>query len=107
MLRPNTTQTSGARLDTSNVRGRMTFSLSLLRKLYPTLGGEGERAQRTSCVGTDRAERAPYPRVVDEVTDWAKRADQRRGGALIPSRAAKRRASLVAMRPSLERGVTP
>lgn len=56
---------SGARLDSSNVRGRMTFSLSLSQSSIPTLGGEGENAQRSSCVGFDRAKRAPYPRFLE------------------------------------------
>lgn len=42
----------------------------------------------------------------DEVNGWAKRADQRCGGALNPSAAAKRRASLVARHPLIGRGVT-
>jgi len=65
MLRRRIRQTSGARLDSSNVRGRMTFSLSLSQSSIPTLGGEGENAQRSSCVGFDRAKRAPYPRFLE------------------------------------------
>ena len=42
----------------------MFLSLSFRQKL-PTLGGEGERAKRASCVGFDRAERAPYPRFLE------------------------------------------
>jgi hypothetical protein len=42
----------------------MFLSLSLPKKL-PTQGGEGERAQRASCAGTDRAKRAPYPRFLE------------------------------------------
>jgi len=51
----------------------MTFSSSLLRKLYPTLGGEGENSKSSSCVGIDRAKRAPYPRFweVSGLTDAA------------------------------------
>ena len=44
----------------------MFLSLSFPKNL-PTLGGEGERAQRASCVGTDRAKRAPYPRILEVI----------------------------------------
>lgn len=43
----------------------MIFSLLSLAQAIPTLGGEGERAQRASCVGFDRAQRAPYPRFLE------------------------------------------
>src|ERR1700676_3006321 len=82
------------------------FLSSFFPKKLPTLGGEGENTKWSRCVGFDRAERAPFPRSEDEIHGWAKRADQRCGGALKSSRAAKRRASRVAMRPSLGRGVT-
>jgi len=43
----------------------MFLSLSFRQNL-PTQGGEGERAERTSCVGFDRAKRAPYPRFLED-----------------------------------------
>jgi hypothetical protein len=53
---------SGARLDTSDVRGRMTFSLSLSRKTSHPKAGKARTRMCSSCAGTDRAKRAPYPR---------------------------------------------
>lgn len=106
MLSQRAISGGNALLDSPNVRGRMIFSLSLFQSFIPTLGGEGESSKSLSCAGTDRAERAPYPRNLGQSHGWAKRADQRCGGALISSPAAQRRASRVAMRSSLGRGVT-
>ena len=65
LLRQRVIQTIDARLDSSNVRGRMIFSLLSLSKKLPTLGGEGESSKSLSCVGFDRAKRAPYPRFLE------------------------------------------